>query len=236
MPRMRRIVVPGGPHHIFNRGNHKSDVFLLESDKLLYLKLLDECGERYGVAFLAYCLMNNHMHLNAIPKTETSFAKCFAEVKRKYTLIINARESWTGNLWDGRYHSFPMDGAHLFNCVRYSEKNPVKAGIVKKAEEYPWSSAAEHVSGKRKSILRLADIREHLDIPDWSRYLEQENDPGLESEIDLHARTGRPMGSKEFIDSLEKLADRSLTPKRSGRKRRMDLLIIELLRDDEAED
>jgi putative transposase len=226
---MRRIIVPGVPYHIFNRGNHKSDVFFLDSDKLLFLKLLDECGERFGVAYLAFCLMNNHMHLNAIPETETSFAKCFAEVKRKYTLIINARESWTGNMWDGRYHSFPMDDVYLFNCVRYSEKNPVKAGIVNKAEDYPWSSAAEHMSGKRRSILRLADIRKHLDIPDWSRYLKEEDDPGLETEIELHARSGRPMGSKEFVERLEKLAGRSLTPKRGGRKRRMELLSTPIL-------
>lgn len=219
---MRRIVIPGIPYHIFNRGNHKADAFILESDKLLFLKLLDECGEKFGVSFLAYCLMDNHFHLNAVPKTETSFAKCFAEVKRKYTLIINARESWTGNMWDGRFHSFPMDPAYLYNCVRYSERNPVKAGIVKKAEEYAWSSAAEHVSGIKRSILRLVDICNFLDIPDWSRYLKAEDDPSLDSKIELHARTGRPLGSKEFIEKLEKMAGRRLIPMRGGRRKKMD--------------
>ncbi len=224
MPRIARVVFPGVPFHIYNRGNHKADVFILDSDKMLFLKLLDECGEKFGVVFLAYCLMNNHFHLNAIPKTESSFAKCIAEIKRKYTLIINARESWTGNLWDGRYHSFPMDAAYLFNCVRYTERNPVKAGLVKKAEDYPWSSAAEHVSGTRKSLLRLTDIREFIDVPDWSLFLQAEDSPELEREIKLHARTGRPLGSKEFIENLERLAGRSLAPKSAGRKRRMEIL------------
>jgi putative transposase len=230
MPRMARIIVPGVPYHIFNRGNRKADVFILDSDKMLFLKLLDEYGEKFGVSYLAFCLMNNHLHLNAIPQTETSFAKCFAEVNRRYTYIINTRENLTGNMWEGRYHSFPMDKAYLFNCVRYAERNPVKAGIVKQAEEYRWSSAAEHVSGARKSILRLADIRKFLDISDWSRYLEKEDDPALEKEIELHTRTGRPLGSKEFIERLEKLSGISLTPGRAGRKRRMEILTTPISR------
>ena len=229
MPRMARVVVPGVPYHIFSRGNRKSDVFILDSDKLLYLKLLDEFGDKFGVSFLAYCLMNNHIHLNAIAKTETSFAKCFAEVNRRYAYIINTREGWTGNIWEGRFHSFPMDGAYLFNCVRYSEQNPVKAKIVRRADEYPWSSAAEHVSGTRKSVLRLADIRKFLDIPDWSRYLEMENDPALVEQIELHARTGRPLGSNEFVERLEMLSGRTLAPRRAGRKRRFDLLSVPTL-------
>ncbi len=224
MPRIARVVIPGVPYHIFNRGNRKNDVFLLESDKLLILKLLDENGERFGVSYLAYCLMNNHLHLNAVPASETSFAKCFAEVNRRYSYIINSRESWTGNMWEGRYHSFPMDDAYLFNCVRYTERNPVKAGIVQKAGDYAWSSAAEHISGIRQSILRLADIREFLDIHDWTEYLDQEDDPALEKEIEFHARTGRPLGSKEFIEKLEMLSGRSLMPSRAGRKKGVEIL------------
>jgi REP element-mobilizing transposase RayT len=80
---MARIVFPGVPYHIINRGNHKHDVFFLDSDKTLYLKLLDERGEKFGVSYLAYCLMDNHLHLSASPKSENSFAKCFAEERSR---------------------------------------------------------------------------------------------------------------------------------------------------------
>ena len=136
---------------------------------------------------------------------------------------INARESWTGNLWEGRYHSFPMDAAYLFNCVRYTERNPVKAGLVKKAEDYPWSSAADHVSGTRKSLLRLTDIREFIDVPDWSLDLQAEDSPELERD-----QAPRANGTAAWIKGIhrkaQRLAGRSLEPKPAGRKRRMEVL------------
>jgi len=220
MPRIARVVVPDVPYHIINRGNHKHDVFLLDSDKSFYLKLLDENGERFGVSFLAFCLMDNHIHLAAIPATETSFALCFGEANRKYSTIINIRESWSGNMWEGRYHSFPMDDAYLYNAVRYAERNPVRAGIVDRAEDYPWSSARSHVERGRHSILRLGDVQRILKIPDWSRYLAEEDDPKLELEIERHARSGRPLGSREFIEKLEERSGRIFALKRPGRKPR----------------
>jgi putative transposase len=97
MPRLARIMIPGVPYHIFNRGNRKNDVFLLDSDKLLFLRLLDEYGEKFGVSCLAYCLMDNRFYVIAVPETMHSFAKCFAEVKRRYTYILNGRENWSGD-------------------------------------------------------------------------------------------------------------------------------------------
>jgi putative transposase len=220
MSRMPRIVVPGVPYHIFSRGNHKADVFFQNSDKRLYLKLLDEYGEKFGVAYLAYCIMDNHLHLNAVPQNETSLSKCFAEVNRRYTYIINTSKGWTGNLWEGRFHSFPMDETYLFNCIRYAENNPVKAKLVERARDYSWSSAAEHMTKKQNPFLKLADIHGYLDIPDWAAYLDADVDPSLEKKIETHSRTGRPLGSEEFVSELERLTGRKLVPGRPGRKKK----------------
>jgi putative transposase len=225
VPRIARVVVPGVPYHIIGRGNHRQDVFLTEADKLLYLRLLDEYGEKFGVTFIGFCLMDNHHHLSAVPEFVTSFAKCFAEVNRRYSTIINIRESWSGNMWQGRYQSFPMDEAYLYNAVRYIERNPVRAGIVKKAWDYKWSSAWEHISGKRGSILRLADIKRYLNVPDWKAYLEQEDPPDLQAQIELHGRTGRPLGSKEFVEKLEKLTGRNLAPRPTRMKQTASILL-----------
>jgi len=217
MARIARIVIPGVPYHLIGNGNHGQNIFLCDSDKMLYLKLLDEYGEKFGVSFLAYCLMNTHYHAQAIPESETSFAKCFAEVNRRYTTIINTREGWRGTMWQGRFKSFPMDDAYLFNTVKYSERNPVKAGIVKKAWEYQWSSAAEHVFKKPVSVLRLIDPKKYIDVSDWKAYLEKDDPPDLHDQIEFHGRTGRPLGSRGFIDRLEKISGRILAARNSGR-------------------
>ena len=78
----------------------------------------------------AYCLMPNHVHLVVVPERDDSLAKLFRDVHRRYTRRINKREGWCGHLWQERFHSFPMDEAHLLSAVRYVELNPVRtAGI-----------------------------------------------------------------------------------------------------------
>ena len=218
MPRIARVVVPGVPYHILNRGNHRQDVFLRESDKLLYLKLLEENGKEFGILYLAYCLMNNHLHLNAIPKREDSFAKGLGEANRKYSTIINIRESWTGQMWQGRFKSFPMDERYVFRAVRYTEKNPVRAGLVKRADDFKWSSAGAHITGKSNSVLTLCDTREYLSVDDWAEYLNEDDDEKEIAQIRSHIKSGRPLGSKDFVARMEAATGRKLTAEKPGRR------------------
>lgn len=220
MPRLARLVVPGIPHHITQRGNRRQRVFFSDSDKPLYLRLLYDKSTEAGLRFLAYCLMDNHVHLIAIPKDKDDFASVLGETHRKYSTIVNIREKWKGHLWQGRYGSCPLDDIHLFAAVRYVERNPVRAGLVVRAEEYPWSSARSHL-GLRDDPL-LAGTQGYLNFGNWSEYLEEKEDQAFLKAIRLHDRTGRPLGTEEFLVKLEALTGRCLRKRKTGPKTSKD--------------
>jgi putative transposase len=217
MPKFARLVIPDCPHHIIQRGNRRQKVFFKETDKEFYLHLMKRHGDRAGIYFLAYCLMNNHVHLIAIPKSKESFARGIGEAHRTYTTTINIREEWKGYLWQGRFLSFPLDERHLYAAIRYVEKNPVRAGLVSRAEDYPWSSARAHIF-KTKDLL-LSGRENCLKIPNWRTYLGENDDPAFVVLIELHKKTGRPLGDEDFLKKLEILTGRKILPQLRDRKK-----------------
>ena len=124
MARIARVVIPNYPHHVIQRGNRNQDVFFSDKDKQAYIDILHEHASRAGVAFWAYCLMDNHVHLIAVPDHENSLARGIGEAHRKYTRMVNFREGWRGYLWQGRFNSYVMDERHLYAAIRYVERNP----------------------------------------------------------------------------------------------------------------
>ncbi len=145
MARLARVIVPGLPHHITQRGNRRQDVFFDDSDYSLYLQLLKEWCDKESVKVISYCLMTNHVHLILVPDESSNLSKAVGETHRRYTKHINNRENWRGFLWQGRFASFVMDEAWLLKAVAYVENNPVKAGMVKHPWDYRWSSTL-HIS------------------------------------------------------------------------------------------
>lgn len=215
MSRIARIVVPGIPHHITQRGNRNQNVFFSDKDKSLYLGILRFNATKHKMQIWCYCLMDNHIHLIAVPERENSLARAIAETHRKYTYMINIRNNWKGFLFQGRYSSFPMDEAYLYCCARYVERNPVRAGLVKLAEDYPWSSARAHVFGIYDPLLSPMPLISQ--IKDWSAFLrDEEKEEDLEK-LRMNQSTGRPLGDEAFIEYLEKLTGRILKKRRSGR-------------------
>jgi putative transposase len=144
MARMARVVVPGCPHHVVQRGNRRLAVFLDEHDLRIFLTMLWEVCAKYGVQICAYCLITNHIHLIAIPSTAASLSQAMHELYGRYAIHFNERHGLIGRLWQGRFRSSPMDEPHFWAAVRYVERNPVRAGMVARAEHYPWSSAPAH--------------------------------------------------------------------------------------------
>jgi putative transposase len=144
MPRRPRIVIPGAPHHVTQRGNNRQPVFLSPDDRRLYLELLGRHAGRCGARVLAYCLMTNHVHLVAVPEQEDSLAEAFGRTHSEYALALNQAEGRSGHVWQNRFFSCPMSGSHLLNAVRYVELNPVRARLAAVAWEWPWSSARAH--------------------------------------------------------------------------------------------
>ena len=119
MARMKRVVVPGYPHHIVQRGVRSMDIFFEEQDRVEYLNLLRRQGDRFGVQFLTYCLMSNHVHLLAIPKHPDSLARAVGEAHRLYTRMINFRERVRGYLFQGRFSSYPVStDTYLLSAVQ----------------------------------------------------------------------------------------------------------------------
>jgi putative transposase len=217
MPRIARVVIPGCPHHIIQRGNRRLKVFFSEADKATYLTLLKRQIDKHGLRIWAYCLMDNHVHMVAVPTTKDGLAKAISETHRKYTCLINIREDWKGYLWQGRFVSYPLDDRNCYSVIRYIERNPVRAGIVAKAEDYRWSSARPHVEKTDDRLLSQCPLEST--IRDWVSYLRQ-----LDRKEDVrvfgdHEHTGRPLGSDDFIRKLEQLTGRILVPLKKGRKK-----------------
>src|SRR6476469_9326568 len=117
MPRQRRVVLPGRPHHITQRGNNRRDVFFEDRDRELYLSLLREYIAKYQVQILGYCLMTNHVHLIAVPADATGPAKAIGRVHNDYARWLPIRRRESGHLWQNRFFSFlwrmPLPGRRL---------------------------------------------------------------------------------------------------------------------------
>ena len=142
MPRKQRLVFAGIPHHITQRGNRREPVFFSYDDRQCYLEWLTQYSQQHGLEILAYCLMTNHIHLVAVPETIDSMHLVMRPLNMRYAQRINRAFGWYGHLWQGRFYSSPLDDAHLWQALRYVERNPVRAGMVQYARDYTWSSAA----------------------------------------------------------------------------------------------
>jgi len=216
LPRVARIVIPGIPHHIVQRGNRKQPVFFRDEDHNYFLRLLKKYGDREGLSFWAYCLMPNHVHLIAVPRIPDSLREAIGNATWKYAVAINLREDWRGCLWQGRFFSCPMDHPHLMAAVRYIERNPVRAGIVQHAGEYRWSSARTHLHLAKDDLIARSELDD--EITDWNSYLSQDESEESLKLLRSHLATGRPQGDAKFIESLERISGRMLRKRRPGPK------------------
>lgn len=218
MSRVARIVVPGFPHHVTQRGNRRADIFETDDDRYAYLRFLKQYADRHQLAIWAYCLMSNHVHLIVVPTHKDSLGKALHDAHTVYAMRYNTHTELSGHLWQGRFYSCPMDDGHLWDAVRYVERNPIRAGLVARAEDYPWSSAPGHC-GKLADPVLSRDFPPPGVIPDWSDWLKNEDDAHI-SQLRACTRTGKPCGTPTFLTRLETLLDRSLQPKPRGRKPR----------------
>jgi putative transposase len=190
MPRIARTILPGQPHHVTQRGNRRQQTFFRSSDYAAYLAIAAEAFAEARVSVWSYCLMPNHVHIIAVPEDGIGMSKALATTHRRYTWRINQREGWTGFLWQGRYSSFPMDEGHLLRCVRYVALNPVRAGLVKRAVDWPWSSVPAHLTGRPDALLSPGPLADRFGS-ELAGFFDTEPDP-LELQLFRRATvTGR---------------------------------------------
>jgi putative transposase len=220
MPRRPRIVIPGVVHHITQRGNNRQPVFLSSAHRRLYLDLLRHHAQRNAVSILGYCLMPNHIHLVAVPEHEDSLARTLGRVHSEYALVINRAEDRSGHLWQNRFFSCPMDEAHLFNALRYTDLNPVRSGLAAQAWDWRWSSALAHSTEGACDPVLHADWVEHCgcwNYPEWREMLRSGMSDPESGAVRDSTRRGAPLGSEEFVARLEALAGRRLRVLPRGR-------------------
>jgi putative transposase len=190
------------------------EVFFSRGDYRRFLLILRQEARRHALGVWTYCLMPNHVHLIAVPTSERGLAKPLGRAHRRYAMEINRREGWKGHLWQERFASFPMDEKHLVAAMRYVLLNPVRAGLVQSAVEWPYSSARAHVLGEADP---LVDCRPGADrIDDWQGFLEEDPDDAVRA-LRRHSRLGRPLGSDRFVGNVERITGRSIRPRRVGR-------------------
>jgi putative transposase len=217
--RRARVTVTGVPHHVTQRGNRRSDVFIHAEDRHLYLELLREYATRHGLRLWAYSLMTNHTLLIVLPESDSALSDTLRDAHSAYASMFNRAYGYSGHLWQGRFYSCLLDAEHLAHAVRYVECNPVRAEMVVRAEDYPWSSAVPHVVGIED---RYLDPGLPLlgAITDWSAWLAGEQDEETIQAIREATATGRACGSEDFIRRMEAQSGGPLRPRKRGRKPR----------------
>lgn len=209
MPRASRIVIPSVPHHVVQRGNRRQPIFFSEADRSRYIDWLAEGCQRFATTCLAWCLMDNHVHLILVPSTTDGLRGPIASAATRLSQRINLMQQTSGHLFQGRYASYAMDEAHLMVAVRYVENNPVKAGLVKAAEQWAWSSAAAHVARRPDRLVSGAEFADV--VTNWRAMLAD----GLEAAeddaqgIEKALLTGRPQADTAWLAAhAEHIGDR----------------------------
>jgi putative transposase len=215
------MVLPGIPHHVTQRGNRREQTFFEDGDYALCLDLLSDGAERAGVEIWSYCLMPNHMHIILCPQDEDGLWRTFGDLHRRYTGFINARRRTTGHLWQGRYGSVAMDEAHFVTALRYVALNPVRAGLVRKAQDWPWSSTRAMIAGQNDHVADVAPALER--VGDFAAFLGQEFDEAPTYAALRKAESiGRPVGSPEWLAAMEARTGMTLAPQKRGPKPKQD--------------
>ena len=214
MARIARVVVPGLPHHVTQRGNRREPVFFGAEDYQFYRRLIATAARRGGAEIWAYCLMPNHVHLIVTPADRNGLRRTFGEAHRRYTRAINARFRWTAHLFQGRFGAVVMDEPHLLAAARYIALNPVAVGLVRHPGDWPWSSARAHLAGEDDELATVAPLRAL--VPDFAALLAAPADPATTARIEWAPTIGRPLGAPEWIAALGRRLGRPLAPGKPG--------------------
>ncbi len=216
MTRIARIVLPGVPHHVTQRGNRRERIFFGADDYGLYRDWLAESCRKFGVEVWAYCQMPNHVHLILTASDASGFGLALSRAHRLYAGFVNARARRTGHLFQGRFGSVPMDEDHLVAAVRYVALNPVRARLAARAEDWPHSSVRAHLQGEDDGLVKVRPILNR--VARFADLMETDADDPAFMALRRSELIGRPLGSETFIHDAEALLGRSLAPGKRGPK------------------
>lgn len=224
MARLPRLIIPGQPHHVIQRGAGQQSVFLDDADHQRFLRHVKEGARQFKVAIHAYVLMSNHFHLLVTPEDATGLARMMQWVGRYYVPYFNLKYGRNGTLWQGRYRTAVIDSERYFLlCSRYIELNPVRAGLVASPENYAWSSYRHHAGLAPDSLITEHPLFWALGNTPFAREAAYRHliEQALSAK-DMTALTeatlkGWAIGSPQFKQTLEKQAGQRVAPVKRGR-------------------
>ncbi len=205
------------PHHVTQRGNARRVIFETDNDRMVYLGLLQQHAKQQHLAILGYCLMPNHAHLIAVPHSEGSLRSALATPTAGTPPISTPARRASGHVWQGRYYSCAMDDDHLWTALRYVERNPVRAGMVRDAADFPWSSARLHLGGGCDGLIDLAPWAERWTLDEWREFLTATEFERESDALRRSTHSGRPLGSSQFVARLEASAGPPAAPAPRGK-------------------
>ena len=224
MARLPRLTLPGHPHHIIQRGNNRQAIFATAADRQMMLDLLDENARKFGVAIHAYVLMDNHFHLLATPQTLDGLPQMMQAVGRRYVRYFNDSQQRSGTLWEGRYKSTLIQTErYLLACMAYIDLNPVRAGMVAQARDYPWSSHAHYIGLRTDKLLTPHPLVWALGNTPFAReaaYAELVQagiSTGQQQALTDSALRGWALGEPDFVKNLQKMTARRVSKSTAGR-------------------
>jgi putative transposase len=227
MPRTKRVVLPGFPHHIVQRGHNRSLIFAERADYERYLIRLQELKDEYRVKVYAFCLMTNHVHLLLAPWDRTGIASLMKRLAGRHTQRHNLIEGRSGTLWEGRYRSsLVQDDDYLLACCRYIELNPVRARMVAEPDDYPWSSCRYRLGSDTDDLLDLDPAYLALGATDNQRQVRYRDFlraaiPTGEWELIRDAvQRGQLTGNARFRDAVAEIVGRRMERRGRGRPKR----------------
>lgn len=218
MARVARFVIIGAAHHVVARGVNGHKLFYSNADKERYLKLFAMIAEEEGVEVHGYCLMSNHVHWLLTPLREKSLARLFHRLHTRWAMYINRKHVRKGHLFQGRYHSTPVNEQHFWAALRYIEVNPRRANITPDVQEFRYSSAYAHLTGNPDPFLTLMleNWRHRFTTQTWAAFLE-ETDLEAADMLRKAAKSSRPWGPADWIAELEITYQRRLRLAPPGR-------------------
>jgi putative transposase len=224
MARLPRLTLPGYPHHIIQRGNNRQAIFTTAADHQYLLALLDENAKKFAVDVHAYVLMTNHFHLLATPQTDTGLPQMMQAVGRSYVRYFNDLQARTGSLWEGRYRSTLIQtDRYLLACMAYIDLNPVRAGMVADARDYPWSSYGFYVGARSDKLITPHALFWDLANTPFGREVAYADlvragiSPDQQSALTKSALAGWALGEPDFVADLQRRTQRRVNKAKPGR-------------------
>lgn len=224
MARLPRLSIAGYPHHVLQRGNNRQGIFTSPADYRTLLDLTQEAARKWGVAVHAYVLMDNHFHLLATPEAAESLPRMMQAVGRRYVRYFNDSQQRSGSLWEGRYRSTVLQAeTGLLACMAYIDLNPVRAGLVSEARNYPWSSHGHYTGIRSDSLITPHALYWALGNTPFEREVAYADrvQAGLPADqlsaLTASLLSGWPSGDASFVAELRKQTGRRVDKRRAGR-------------------